>query len=273
MIKRIIFFIYLLLGFRLIASELFFEGIKYTYLSDTCYCFNNGNFEEMKCDEDGIWNTTSSPYTIIKEGAYLVAKINKGTFFDKFYIFCADKKHLIIYDTNKDMIIDMTEKTGHRDEAWILSGLEYESTSYLSETLRGKNIDYIPENLAIHKLTSSWVEGVEGFGRGEKISFKNRPLNGSRRIYVINGFFSPEKPSLFYDNNRVKTLNINCYKDGALIKSEYRELKDTGEMQVLEFSERYTSFDFIIEDVYPGKKYNDTALTGIFVDALDVYEE
>ena len=42
-------------------------------------------------------------------------------------------------------------------------------------------------------------------------------------------------------------------------------------MQLIEFTERYDSFDFIIEDVYPGKKYNDTAISGIFVDALDCY--
>ena len=77
--------------------------------------------------------------------------------------------------------------------------------------------------------------------------------------------------SLFYDNNRIKTLKINCYKNDKLVSTQFRELKDTGEMQLIEFTERYESFDFIIEDVYPGKKYNDTAISGIFVDALDCY--
>ena len=43
-------------------------------------------------------------------------------------------------------------------------------------------------------------------------------------------------------------------------------------MQLLEFSERYTSFDFIVEEVYKGKRFDDTAITGIFVDALDLYK-
>ena len=51
----------------------------------------------------------------------------------------------------------------------------------------------------------------------------------------------------------------------AVIHSEDRET-------ILEFSERYTSFDFIVEDVYKGKRFDDTAITGIFVDALDLYK-
>lgn len=51
------------------------------------------------------------------------------------------------------------------------------------------------------------------------------------------------------------------------------QCNNTGEMQLLEFSQRYDSFDFIIKSVYYGKKYNDTAITGIFIDALDCYEE
>ena len=59
----------------------------------------------------------------------------------------------------------------------------------MSEELNGKRIDYLPENLAVNNLTSSWVEGVPGYGKNEKITFHNRPLNGSRRLYIINGFF------------------------------------------------------------------------------------
>lgn len=117
-----------------------------------------------------------------------------------------------------------------------------------------------------------FIEGVEGFGIGESVSFTNVG-DGSRRIYIINGFFSPEKSSLFYDNARVKRLLIHCFdRDKNLVNVEERELNDTGEMQVLEFSERYKSFQFIIKEVYPGRKYEDTAITGIFCDALDLYE-
>lgn len=254
------------------ASEYVFEGIKYVYVCDTYFCFDKGNFEITKCNEEGIWSTKSFPYVLSKEGAYLVANVRKEEKVDKLYIFCADRKHLIFYDSDENEIYDTSEKIGHRDESWIYSCLEYQSTSYLSEILNGEKIEYKPENLAINKLTSSWVEGVDGYGKDEMISFKNRPLEGSRRLYIINGFFSPKKPSLFYDNNRVKTLEINCYKNGELINTVIKELQDSGEMQVLEFSERYSSFDFIIKDVYKGKKYDDTAITGIFVDALDAYK-
>ncbi len=42
------------------------------------------------------------------------------------------------------------------------------STSFLKE----KSIDYKPENLQNYNLDSPWVEGVTGYGIGEKITFK-----------------------------------------------------------------------------------------------------
>ena len=272
--KKLCFFLFIVSSIcHVLASEYIFEGIKYIYDIDTHFCFNNGNFEILTYNENGVWQTKSFPYILSKEGAYLVANVKKGNKTDKIFIFNADRNHLIFFDCDENQIYDTTEKKGHRDESWILSCIGYEASSYLSEELNGKRIDYLPENLAVNNLTSSWVEGVPGYGKNEKITFHNRPLNGSRRLYIINGFFSPSKPSLFYDNNRIKTLKINCYKDDVLVDFFERVLEDTGEMQFIEFSERYSSFDFIIQDVYEGRKYNDTALTGIFVDALDVYEE
>lgn len=265
-------FYILFTAFSLMASEYVFEGVKYVYISDTCFCFNNGIFEKITCDEDGCWQTKGFPYSLSREGAYLVANVEKENKIDKIYIFNADRKHLIFYDCDEKKIYDTTEKIGHRDEPWILSCIDYKASSSFSEILNGKQVDYLPENLAIEKLTEAWVEGVSGYGENEKISFENRPLNGSRRLYIINGFFSPTKPYLYYDNNRIKTLVINCYQDGFLVNTVEKILEDTGEMQLLEFSERYSSFDFIIKDIYKGRKYDDTALTGIFVDALDVYE-
>ena len=126
--------------------------------------------------------------------------------FEKIYIFCADKDHIILYKKNS-YIITATEKKGHRDEPWIYPVFNVTSSSYLTETLNGKQVSYPPENIRTHDVTKSWVEGVEGFGKGERISFGNCG-NGSRKIYIINGFFSPDKPSLFYDNNRMHLMKL-----------------------------------------------------------------
>lgn len=256
----------------LYAKDYLFEGITYMSSIDLLYCFDNGKFEVHKYLDTGEWEIKSYPYEMIQDDGYLIAKLNKDNSIDNLYIFNADKNHILIYDSNLKETIIATEKKGHRDEPWIYSARNVQSSSFLTEFLRGEKVSYKPENLGLYKLPFSWVEGVEGYGEGEKISFDNWG-NGSRKIYIINGFFAPDKPRLFYDNNRVKELLINCYKGNELISTESRILKDTGEMQLLEFSQRYDSFDFIIKSVYYGKKYNDTAITGIFIDALDCYEE
>lgn len=254
----------------LFACNYPFEGIEFINIADFTFSFKNGQFEESRWNEYGECIKQSYPYVLKTEGAYLVAYITKNGTRNKIYIFNADKNHIILYDSGSKKVIVGTEKKGHRDEPWIYSVLNPQTTSSLTETLRGEKITYPAENLNIENLALSWVEGVDGFGKGEVISFKNR-INGSRRIYIINGFFSPDKPSLFYENNRIKDLTVRCYKDNEVVAIVHKTLKDTGKMQVIEFSERYEKFDFLIEDVYQGRKYNDTALTGIFLDALDCF--
>ena len=272
--KKIIFLLILIfLNFSFAFSEEYiFEGKKYINYIELYYQFNDGFFECYLYDDDiQDYKKTAYPCEIKKEGPYLVANIKMDNSINKIYIFSADENHMIMYDSNNKDTILTTLLIGHRDESWIYSINNARASSYLSEELKGSIVEYKPKNLEINDLSLSWVEGVNGFGKGEFISFNNVE-KGSRKIYIINGFFYPENPQLFYDNNRIKTLKINCYKNGILEKTEYRTLQDTGEMQFLEFSERYTSFDFIIEDVYQGKRFDDTAITGIFIDALDLYK-
>jgi len=271
--KKIILLILCFLNFSFMFSEKYiFEGKKYIDYIERYFQFNDGFFEYYIYDDDIMdYKKTAYPCEIQKEGAYLVANIKMDNGINKIYIFSADENHMIMYDLNNKNTILTTLLIGPRDESWIYPINNARASSYLSEILKGKIVEYKPKNLESIDLSLSWVEGVDGFGKGEVISFNNVG-NGSRKIYIINGFFYPENPQLFYDNNRIKTLKINCYKNGILIKTEYRTLQDTGEMQLLEFSERYTSFDFIVEEVYKGKRFDDTAITGIFVDALDLYK-
>ena len=42
-------------------------------------------------------------------------------------------------------------------------------------------------------------------------------------------------------------------------------------MQLIKFDKRYKKIEFVIKDVYPGLKYTDTAISGLFIDGLDIY--
>ena len=58
---------------------------------------------------------------------------------------------------------------------------------------------------------------------------------------------------------------------GCFLDSFFHEFKDMGNMQLIKFDKRYKKIEFVIKDVYPGLKYTDTAISGLFIDGLDIY--
>lgn len=288
--KYFLFATFLIVSNVIFANEYPFEGVDFIEDLFCVYRFENCIFTVSTADINEIWTVNQYSYQIKKDSSYLIAdikaesskKMKDGSLIseskmkpdkNRLYIFSADSKHLVIYDCNKKKSIWLTRQQGAIDETYIYSSPHYGASSFLTETLHGEKVSYVPENLSLSALSSSWVEGVDGHGMDESISFVNCGI-GSRRIYIINGFFSPEKPYLFYYNSRVKTFLVNCFDDqGNLVNTEKITLEDTGEMQVLEFSGRYASFEFVIKEIYPGSKYQDTAITGIFIDALDLYKK
>ena len=76
----------------------------------------------------------------------------------------------------------------------------FDSSSCLSE----KNIKYEASNLAWLRTKEPWVEGVEGYGIGEKIYLHTYGTS----LYILNGFYSYEKPYLWEQNSRVKKIKI-----------------------------------------------------------------
>ncbi len=247
-----------------------FEGLVFQCCLEYRYCFKDGKYIKNEKGKEEVF-----PCEIKQKGAYLVGEVYYTEKPSDIYIWGADDTHIVFYDAYLDKEIEATNYDIRGiDEPWIWTFSDgFEATSYLTENLNGKKIEYKPDNLGCG-IKKSWVEGVKSDGIGEVISFTNCCLDtgGTRRFYIINGFFSPEKPSLFYDNARVKTFIVRCYnKEGDLVNTTEVHLEDNGKMQLIEFSEKYFRFEYEIKEVYPGRKYHDTAITGIYYDALDAY--
>ncbi len=132
------------------------------------------------------------------------------------------------------------------------------STSFLKE----KSIDYKPENLLNYNLDSPWVEGVAGYGIGEKITFESKRARG---LIIGIGYVSSEKPYLYEKNSRPKSVKLTL-KDKNL--SQVYELKDTPNPQTLLFpyDKRYEGkVELEILDVYKGSSWEDTCINFIQV--------
>ncbi len=135
------------------------------------------------------------------------------------------------------------------------------ATSYSVSNLSGRlyvlrTDDY--SSLSYDFITPPWVEGVSGYGIGEYIdvSFDEK----TRGIQVLNGFVDFDRNYLFYENSRVKTVEVTSINPS--FKKEY-ELKDYVEFTYLEFPQAVDSVRITIKDVYKGTKYDDTCLSAI----------
>ena len=122
---------------------------------------------------------------------------------------------------------------------------------------------YGPENLFEGPQSAAWVEGQAGQGIGEWIAIEFDGMRTVRSIVVRNGY--QKNSDIFRKNNRVRQL---------------RAVFSQGETQTLIVPDRFGSelltlprpvraywVKFIIDSVWAGNKYTDTAITKLVVNS------
>ena len=135
---------------------------------------------------------------------------------------------------------------------------------------------YAAEKAHDFSIVTAWVEGVEGNGEGEYIKYAF-PGTCPRitTVLIHNGYV--KNWDVWRDNGRVKKL-LMYYNDKPYV---VLNLKNTMHLQrfevgILGHEERSEaspawSIKFEILEVYPGEKYEDTAITEIYFDGIDVH--
>ena len=134
---------------------------------------------------------------------------------------------------------------------------------------------YTAEKAHDFSIVTAWVEGVEGNGVGEYLRY-SFPGTCPRitTVLIHNGYV--KNWEVWRDNARVKRL-LMYYNDEPYA---ILNLQDTMGLQsfdvgVLGYEDKDSapawSIKFEILEVYPGKKYEDTAITEIYFDGIDVH--
>ncbi|MBP9988413.1 MAG: hypothetical protein KBT46_02830, partial [Ruminococcus sp.] len=121
-----------------------------------------------------------------------------------------------------------------------------QASSYLNSQ-KGNN--YYASNTLDKNLSTCWAEGASGNGYGEKLILNFSKSIRLNKIIVRNGYCKNE--TLFYENNRVKTLKIT-FDNG---KSVIANLKDgyVNYEATIEFDKIVTScITLEIVDVFSG---------------------
>lgn len=269
--KKVFIILIIIFSFcKIYSLEYPFQGKKYIEDTGHIYTFTNKEIIEDYWTKDNGWQMYKYTYKVTEENTYLKLYIENQEIKETYYMFLLEDKHIILLNMENEYEIKLTLMKKGIDESYILPVFNCDASSYLTETLNSKTIEYIPDNIRL-SVTKNWVEGVDGSGIDEFISFSS-PGVGVKQLYIINGFFSAKKSSLYYDNNRVRIINVIAYDNNMNIIEDFDyELQDTAQFQKIPLKEKSKHFKLTIKSVYKGRKYDDTAICGIYVDGLSIY--
>lgn len=156
--------------------------------------------------------------------------------------------------------------------SWYCGGGNYKVEA--SSQLKSNNY-YSYTALEANDLSykTAWIEGKAGDGIGEYIEYyfeNNSPRISS--IIISNGYQKSEKA--WKENNRVKLLKlyVNGSAFGLLSLSD---TKTDQEFKIGTFGHNLNGSDLILRfelvEVYKGDKFEDTAITEIYFDGIDVH--
>ena len=151
-------------------------------------------------------------------------------------------------------------------------------TIQASSTLKGAGNPYSPLNLFDGKKSTTWQEGKDGGGIGEWVEVVlPNPVNVN--VSMINGFAVKDKKykkygadgDLYVLNNRVKNLRVEYWQAGGMAKKDkVVKLDDLNiNLQDVGIFNNVVKLRFIIENVYPGKKWKDTAISEIKLEKVN----
>jgi len=146
-----------------------------------------------------------------------------------------------------------------------------------SSILPSKSGEYKPDHAADGKAATAWCKGVTGTGAGEWLRFEfKKPVQVTVLSFVP---FYAKNAATLANNNRIKKMKIEM--DGGVSGIvEFSDAKWCKDCQlqypaplVNFYRKNKTRFiksksvKFIIMDVYPGSKYNDTCISDIEIQA------
>jgi len=123
---------------------------------------------------------------------------------------------------------------------------------------------YLTSNILDDNPTTAWVEGNVDYGIGEFLEFKDWTVMGNGAISILNGYQSSK--TAWENNSRVKKfkISINGKDIGTLVLADVMGVQTFNLPASALKAMSAGVLRLTIIEVYPGLKYKDTAISGIF---------
>ncbi len=154
--------------------------------------------------------------------------------------------------------------------SWYCGGgpNKIESSSHLKAQ---NDLNYVPDNIHDFSLRTAWIEGKNGNGIGESVTYyfdRQSPL--VTKLMIYNGYMKTEQT--WKNNGRVKTFKLYINSKPYAILN----LQDTIAEQIYDISQfsdttGIQSLTFEILAVYKGEKYEDIAISELIFDGTGVH--
>ena len=207
----------------------------------------------------------------VNEGIYNISNENIVSFIDilwdnnrqdkYLFLFYGDNSIIMLYDNDSEPIfIGFWTPDANSDERFYMSDPFAEANITATSSLREGNIVYSP-NISNLSIGRPWVEGVDGYGIGEKLILHDLSP-GVSGLYISIGFVSFNRPHLYAFNSRPSRIRVT-YNNMSLIF----DLDDVPHYQFFHLPEAATWETLTVEieilEVYSGTRWDDTCINSI----------
>lgn len=164
--------------------------------------------------------------------------------------------------------------------SWYCGG-GLDTTSASSSLKAFKEINYSASKSHDLNYKTAWIEGVPGYGIGESLTYHFPPENPRiTKIIIVNGYVKSreawndnsrvKKLKMYLDNNPFAILNLVDTRQEQSFTFKPIGNGDRQNEKKLKLKPQWT-MKFEIMEVYKGDKYDDTAITEIYFDGIDVH--
>lgn len=171
-----------------------------------------------------------------------------------------DEVYLTYRATDPDETISISEINFYGkgdDKLNLVLPYMVDGTVTTSSNLKSSD-SYKGDNLFDNMREYAWVEGAEGNGIGEKVTFNTQKGLKINSIKIWNGY--QRSPSHHYSNAKLKTFDFTT---GEL--TENNEIRNSETSQVVNFENTFKGDEFILKitDAFDGNSYEDLAISEI----------
>ena len=238
--------------------------------------FKNGKLEldipefDLVKNEEGIFigYTLSEAYSLeaYKDFLFLQTKTRRFMvlYFQNLICVLIDcKSGDTLWGLRRDSSYVRLPKAPRWKDLWIgiddvsLSFTEF--SSVLKETLNNSPVVYNGKSKFYLQIGNSWVPAGGNNGIGEWVEKKFG--RETQELVIVNGFVKADSPDWYYNNARLKKIIIET-EQGAWSFI----LDDSPHPQVIRLPKSVTgAVKVIVKDVYPGSKYKDVCLGGLYM--------